>query len=215
TQCPEGSFGLECDQSCGCAEDEICNIVSGVCAAGCANRKRYGFNCIRTCSTNCFLEACFYRTGMCLQCQDGYGGPFCDTDCQPGTFGQRCASNCSKHCRETCNIHNGECSCHAPYRGPQCTECPPGTFGPNCTDVCPTSCKNHKCHQVSGMCLSCTGGRFGPFCQDCPNGLYGRGCYRTCSVYCLKRTCESTSGNCPVCTDGYTGPQCIGTCLFV
>ena len=35
TECPDGSFGVNCKFSCNCKDDEVCDKTEGTCSSGC------------------------------------------------------------------------------------------------------------------------------------------------------------------------------------
>ncbi|RUS75224.1 hypothetical protein EGW08_017014 [Elysia chlorotica] len=90
--CPAGSFGLECEHVCNCAEGQGCFVSTGGCPSGCASgytgdnclqlcdAGTYGAGCTERCSVHCAggNRTCSAVDGSCLSgCQPGYQGPLC------------------------------------------------------------------------------------------------------------------------------------------
>ncbi|XP_036371793.1 N-acetylglucosamine-1-phosphodiester alpha-N-acetylglucosaminidase [Megalops cyprinoides] len=104
---------------------------------------------------------------------------------------------------EDCSGHGecveGECVCHAGWRGPTCS---------NLTCQAP-SCGDHGlCSQYG--CI-CDAGWKGSNCsEECEPGFYGDGCNQTCA--CLNGgVCDSVHGGC-TCPAGFHGVSCEQAC---
>ncbi|GFR62940.1 receptor-type tyrosine-protein phosphatase kappa [Elysia marginata] len=183
TACPSGTFGLECDKPCNCADDqEVCFVSTGGCPSGCAPgftggdcltscpRETYGLECAQNCSVHCMnSKICSSDDGHCVGgCKPGFIPPLCDNECPKTKFGQDCAMNCSFSCVESdCHHVNGTCKeCPAGFVGDFCEEeCPVYTFGVGCAENCSVLCLDQLCNHVTGVCDNCTDSRQGRFCE--------------------------------------------------
>ncbi|KAK1794660.1 hypothetical protein P4O66_001374 [Electrophorus voltai] len=86
-QCPQGSWGHQCNQSCTCLNSASCLPQSGTClckpgywGAQCQHactRGTYGEKCSQACRPCAHSTFCHHITGQCL-CLPGYTGPLCD-----------------------------------------------------------------------------------------------------------------------------------------
>ncbi|BFZ25182.1 hypothetical protein BsWGS_28220 [Bradybaena similaris] len=196
-QCPQGKYGLDCEQTCSCAANRKCNQVTGACSPRCPPGK-HGSYCLSDCSGYCLNQKCHEDTGACFGCLEGYKGDKCDVKCSPGTYGSECAYSCSVNCVDQCDFATGRCS-----------ECVSGFYGKNCTDRCPEGCKNRICQRDTGKCEECIPGRMGQYCTACPPGTYGAMCFLMCSDQCFNHTCDSQTGYCIHCMEGFKGPHCL------
>lgn len=87
TECDEGKYGANCDQTCQCQNDADCDLVTGqchclpgwigpLCEHACPSG-RYGVNCSHVCQ--CLNDSpCDHATGVC-DCAPGFTGPHCET----------------------------------------------------------------------------------------------------------------------------------------
>ncbi|XP_048250908.1 scavenger receptor class F member 1-like [Haliotis rufescens] len=106
------------------------------------------------------------ETYHCSDCDRESGD--CVTECDPGYYGRKCNSTCSKNCRNnTCVISS--------YGSGNCTDgCVPGYQDASC---------NIPCDSPGGNCTACPGGCDGGYCQlgsscvsGCVDSYYGTGC---------------------------------------
>uniref|UniRef100_A0A670Z6Y9 Scavenger receptor class F member 1 n=1 Tax=Pseudonaja textilis TaxID=8673 RepID=A0A670Z6Y9_PSETE len=162
--CPEGTYGLQCAQSCGhCRNREPCSPTQGACLAcdpgwnGTHCRQPcppglYGENCSQPCPRHCLQgEACQPQTGRCWNCEAGFTGTRCEAPCPPGFFGEGCRSPCPDCFHGSCDPGSGTCLCQPGYWGTSCNQtCPEASHGPNCSAACP--CAGGACQPVSGAC---------------------------------------------------------------
>jgi hypothetical protein len=152
-------------------------------------------------------------------CDDGFGGPSCATQC-PGSVG---GLVCSGH--GECVATTGACACGDGWGGPDCSvvtvQCPTGRFtlpgGAACNGTCPGStgcvtnggcdstCSGHGACLESGDCFcNATAGFFGVDCsQQCPVGPNGLACSGS-------GQCRS-DGSC-ACESGSAGHNCSIQC---
>ncbi|XP_033738135.1 multiple epidermal growth factor-like domains protein 6 isoform X2 [Pecten maximus] len=185
---------------------EICEID----VYGCPSNF-YGEKCEFPC--HCQL-GCNTTSGVCdtPDCQPGWKGRRCDTECGPHLFGANCSHVC--HCRESgCNHITGLCDkpgCLPGYRGISCSqECSAGTFGADCSQLC--HCKTSGCSHVTGICKTpgCSRGWHDSTCNEaCGPETFGEDCKQTC--HCQTPGCNPFIGTCyePGCKQGWTGNSC-------
>ncbi|XP_046347943.1 multiple epidermal growth factor-like domains protein 10 isoform X2 [Haliotis rufescens] len=131
----------------------------------------------------------------CSKCDSTTG--YCNSECEPGYFDQKCSSICNENCRnKKCKLSiNGN---------DNCTEgCVPGYQGPGC---------GRPCYNPGGGCTACPGGCDGGYCQvgsscvsGCVDSYYGSGC-KTCHRGC--KTCNRITGTCTQCHPSFPGPNC-------
>ncbi|XP_078328961.1 uncharacterized protein LOC144623900 [Crassostrea virginica] len=91
-ECPDGSYGLNCDNNCSinCADPRNCDKVTGQCHDECKNGwkqskcnekcspGKFGHECNESCGVCAGGEPCHHTNGTCLNgCEDGYFGPKC------------------------------------------------------------------------------------------------------------------------------------------
>ncbi|XP_036365299.1 multiple epidermal growth factor-like domains protein 10 [Octopus sinensis] len=134
--CDKGTYGLHCNKTCNCIDDDNCNPIHGACPRGCAtgytgsdcqeqcSPGKYGSGCNEEC--NCRdKDVCDRVTGICPHgCPPGFTSGTCKEVCPKGTFGDKCHKQC--HCNDdSCNPAYGHCAhgCVAGYRGKSCQEC--------------------------------------------------------------------------------------------
>ena len=133
------------------------------------------------------------KTWEC-NCDEGWGGHFCDQD----------LNYCTNH--KPCK--NGA-TCHNTNPGAYTCMCPPGFRGTNC-EIRNHTCATDPCNN-GGTCLDTGNGRF--VCQ-CPTGFSGSYCHisgKSCSDRpCLNGgTCVSTGvGFKCHCRNGFEGETC-------
>ncbi|GFN73673.1 multiple epidermal growth factor-like domains 10 [Plakobranchus ocellatus] len=174
--CPDGKFGLECENTCNCAKEESCFIHSGGCPSGCRVGYKgencfdvcpsgtYGKDCKKKCSKLCAGEGniCDHVNGTCVRCKPGRTGPRCETVCHRGTYGMNCKDKCSENCvvaGSICDHVQGTCvaGCVLGFKGSRCdTVCHRGTYGMNCKDKCSENCvvAGSICDHVQGTCVA-------------------------------------------------------------
>jgi len=87
TECEEGLYGSNCDQTCECQNEADCDLVTGQChcragwiGALCEHAcpdGHYGVNCSHVC--HCLNDSpCDHVTGVC-DCAPGFAGPICQS----------------------------------------------------------------------------------------------------------------------------------------
>lgn len=134
-------------------QTEMRERVLDICCAGYAPDSM-GTRCIPICS-GCLHGVCA-APGTC-QCEPGYTGSRCDTECREGLWGAACRQQCQCRNGATCNHVTGECKCAEGWRGARCDiTCPEGTYGHDCMKDCycedSDDVKNSTCHHVTGEC---------------------------------------------------------------
>ncbi|BFZ13403.1 hypothetical protein BsWGS_16442 [Bradybaena similaris] len=129
TTCPDGTYGLECNQLCSCPPNEICSLATGACSPGCQGF--YGYECNKSCGVSCADNLCWQRSGDCINCNPGYFGRLCVDDCPNGKYGQNCLYSCSQRCLyNKCNKVDGTCiNCQAGQKGAFCKELAYADYG--------------------------------------------------------------------------------------
>lgn len=97
TKCEGGTFGLDCNKTCGhCKHMKHCHHVTGVCMHGCVpgyyglrctyeqlcEPGYYGINCMQRCSSHCNISGvCHQRSGICKDgCEIGWKGKLCEDE---------------------------------------------------------------------------------------------------------------------------------------
>ncbi|KTF74229.1 hypothetical protein cypCar_00019357, partial [Cyprinus carpio] len=165
-QCPEGTWGLQCNQTCSCLNGATCQAHTGTCLC---KPGFWGAQCQHMCSAGLFGEkcslhcpqcvhasSCHHITGNCL-CLPGYTGHLCEQACPMGRYGLHCSNVCMCTNNTTCHHQDGLCLCPAGWTGPDCSSlCQTGTFGTNCAQTC--SCPpNHSCDPHTGDCVCVPG----------------------------------------------------------
>ncbi|XP_048749812.2 multiple epidermal growth factor-like domains protein 10 [Ostrea edulis] len=142
----------------------ICEIDVQGCETG-----FYGANCTK-CPENCLNGSCHFQIGYCFDCEDGYRGAMCESECAAGLYGTRCSLTCGD-CRDeaACNNINGSCpeGCSAGRRGDRCDNvCAETYHGQSCNLSCNVHCKDRLCDPVMGFCDACIEKRSGYFCEN-------------------------------------------------
>jgi len=209
------SYALRCgDLEVACSGHGACNLEIG------------------TCTCDYSISAGFWSGEICEQCESGYFGSKCASQC-PGGACNPCSG------RGTCDdgmMGTGTCHCAYNYSygywgGPACDTCATGFWGLSCKDHCPAVnglvCNGKgTCNQGrlgTGQC-TCAADQYqgwwaGATCEECQPGTYGKACRDQCpgGVYspCNGHgTCSSGVngfGNC-TCQDGFKGPACEFAC---
>ncbi|XP_059153670.1 uncharacterized protein LOC131939403 [Physella acuta] len=128
--CPDGFWGLECQQQCDSGCSKPCHKETGQCFRKDCSNGKWGLDCQKQCDNGC-SNGCDTETGTCTikACPHGFWGPTCQ---------KKCDSLCSK----PCDLETGQC-----YR----KECAPGRWGLDCQAKCDESCAN-PCHLETGEC---------------------------------------------------------------
>ncbi|XP_055862158.1 uncharacterized protein LOC106068399 isoform X6 [Biomphalaria glabrata] len=228
--CPTGTYGLDCDMPCHCANaTETCFVSTGQCRSGCARGTQgegctqacgpgqHGVDCKEQCSQNCVDKICNGTTGQCHSCVHGFTGDMCDQVCTKGYYGPNCVHMCPQNCQDMqCDAVDGHClACVSGYQGVRCErECNKGHYGVKCNYSCPENCKNKTCHASTGQCFQCVPGYRGDKCQEaCDIGFHGALCSQTCPKQCNNSHCNVTTGLCLGCQDGYYGDACDQVCV--
>ena len=93
-------------------------VIVVVVATACPERN-WGEYCNNTCLCN-FSNTieCRPDTGECA-CAPGWRGPTCEETCQPPSYGDACAENCTCEHGGECHHVTGKCTCAAGYVGDQ------------------------------------------------------------------------------------------------
>uniref|UniRef100_A0A8C5LFL0 Multiple EGF-like-domains 11 n=1 Tax=Jaculus jaculus TaxID=51337 RepID=A0A8C5LFL0_JACJA len=218
--CPSGTWGLNCNESCECANGAACSPSDGSCACApgwlgdtcelpCPDGT-FGLNCSEHCDCS-HADGCDPITGHCC-CLAGWTGIRCDSTCPPGRWGPNCSVSCSCENGGSCSPEDGSCECAPGFRGPLCQRiCPPGFYGHGCAQPCPLCVHSSgPCHHVSGIC-ECLPGFSGALCnQVCAGGHFGQDCAQLCS--CANNgTCSPIDGSCQ-CFPGWIGKDCSQAC---
>ncbi|XP_055884823.1 receptor-type tyrosine-protein phosphatase epsilon-like isoform X2 [Biomphalaria glabrata] len=183
SECPQESWGLECDKTCDQKCDKSCRQDDGLCTNNCIGFRNpplcsiacrsgfYGRNCSEKCSTFCKSQVCDSRNGLCKSCITGYKGGYCNEECPKGTWGDKCSNNCSLNCitNNECDNIKGKCQngCKPGFQPPNCEKsCSKGTHGSQCSQNCSNNCLHNDCNTVSGICFNCTSGYLGKYCEQ-------------------------------------------------
>ncbi|XP_055862157.1 uncharacterized protein LOC106068399 isoform X5 [Biomphalaria glabrata] len=228
--CPTGTYGLDCDMPCHCANaTETCFVSTGQCRSGCARGTQgegctqvcgpgqHGVDCNEQCPPNCHDKKCNGTTSQCVSCVDGFTGGTCNQVCAKGYYGPNCVHMCPQNCQDMrCDAVDGHClACVSGYQGVRCEqECNKGHYGVKCNYSCPENCKNKTCHASTGQCFQCVPGYRGDKCQEaCDIGFHGALCSQTCPKQCNNSHCNVTTGLCLGCQDGYYGDACDQVCV--
>uniref|UniRef100_A0A8W8NWQ4 EGF-like domain-containing protein n=1 Tax=Magallana gigas TaxID=29159 RepID=A0A8W8NWQ4_MAGGI len=196
----------------GYAFNELCEVE----VYGCPFPDHYGENCNQTCSSRCKDNRCHIETGYCLDCENGFRGPYCKEQCKNNTYGAGCLEKCGQCLGgEKCHYVNGICSngCEAGYYNFSCkAECPDDQYGRNCLQTCSENCHVSKtCDEKTGACHGgCIEGWKLPQCnKECDDGTFGTNCSKLCGQCYQGKPCDKKTGVCPpVCDSGYEGLYC-------
>ncbi|XP_060588341.1 multiple epidermal growth factor-like domains protein 6 [Ruditapes philippinarum] len=181
-ECPDGTFGAQCQGTCYCADGNPCDKTSGVCPDGGCITGWIGEQCNETCRQGFYGDACsgicgacadnmtcHHVTGLCDNgCSDGWSGVMCNTSCAPGKYGKECNSTCG-NCKSNaaCDHETGACTgCAAGYHGTLCmTGCTNSSFGEDCAGICGNCVNKTECDVITGNCDSgCADGYVEPLC---------------------------------------------------
>ncbi|KAK6991250.1 hypothetical protein BgiMline_014612, partial [Biomphalaria glabrata] len=220
--CPDGKFGLDCNQTCDAKCGHRCNMDIGSCNYIClgfsnppvcnktCDQGKWGISCNNNCSQNCLDSNCDRETGLCVSGCKGFSDPLnCTKGCNCAFWGVNCTSTCNELCKNSsCNKVTGQCNngCSAGYQGLRCNEeCFKGQWRDNCSNNCSSNCWGEVCNKQSGLCNSgCNGFSNPPDCtQGCPDGSWGLNCHSKCSTQCINQICHSVTGHCMFnCTEG-------------
>uniref|UniRef100_A0A803WFS0 Platelet endothelial aggregation receptor 1 n=1 Tax=Ficedula albicollis TaxID=59894 RepID=A0A803WFS0_FICAL len=164
-------------------------------------------SCVPHCSQECVHGRCV-APELC-QCEPGWRGPSCSSECDERSWGPDCGQRCQCHHGAPCDPLTGLCSCPPGFTDPLCRQpCPPGTYGQGCHLSCP--CHHQAPCNASTGCV-CLPGWAGLYCNEsCPPGYFGPGCLQSC--LCLHGgVCDGTTGHCH-CPPGWHGPDCSKPC---
>ncbi|NXQ05774.1 PEAR1 protein, partial [Vidua macroura] len=163
-------------------------------------------SCVPHCSQECVHGRCV-APELC-QCEPGWRGPSCSSECDEHFWGLDCGQRCPCHHGAPCDPLTGVCSCPPGFTDPLCSQpCPPGTYGQSCHLSCP--CHHQApCNASTGACL-CPPGLSGPLCEvPCPEGM-------SCTTPCPCQNggiCHPSSSSTCVCPHGWMGEICSVPC---
>ncbi|XP_055885050.1 multiple epidermal growth factor-like domains protein 10 isoform X1 [Biomphalaria glabrata] len=231
TECSEGTWGVQCTNTCNEDCPHLCRFDDGLCNNGCFGYSdpprctiacaagSWGLNCTKTCSDHCLNSLCDRVTGLCdIGCIGYSDPPRCSTACEEGRWGFNCSKTCSNQCfNSTCDRITGLCDrgCIEYSDPPYCTKaCGSGTWGLNCTKTCSNYCLISSCDRVTGLCdKGCIGYRDPPHCTtDCDTGFWGINCINKCNR-CVDLSCNSKTGWCDSGCVGFSdAPYCTTAC---
>ncbi|NXD31389.1 PEAR1 protein, partial [Spelaeornis formosus] len=153
--------------------------------------------CVPHCSLECVHGRCV-APELC-QCEPGWRGPSCSSECDEQSWGPDCAQRCPCHHGAPCDPVTGVCSCPPGFADPLCHQpCPPGTYGQGCHLSC--ACQHQApCNASTGACL-CPRGLSGPLCEvPCPEAM-------SCATPCPCQNggiCHPSSTSTCVCPHGW------------
>nr|XP_034338668.1 uncharacterized protein LOC105323934 isoform X3 [Crassostrea gigas] len=180
TECPAGTFGLNCSSIC------PMNFYGQFCQKRCFCRHQY-CQPVDGCNINNFttdgdnfpcIQNYYILDGNCTECPAGTFGLNCSSICPKNFYGQFCQKECfcrHQYCHpvDGCNINNfttdGDnfpCIQNYYILDGNCTECPDGTFGVNCSQTCPNNYFGRLCK----IPCNCSDGQFCDQVKGCiPN----------------------------------------------
>ncbi|XP_016159477.1 PREDICTED: platelet endothelial aggregation receptor 1 [Ficedula albicollis] len=194
-------------------------------------------SCVPHCSQECVHGRCV-APELC-QCEPGWRGPSCSSECDERSWGPDCGQRCQCHHGAPCDPLTGLCSCPPGFTDPLCRQpCPPGTYGQGCHLSCP--CHHQApCNASTGACL-CPAGLSGPLIlifshhphlpSSSPSAPISSSpppcppCTLTHQPACTP-SCHPMHGECVClpgwaglycnesCPPGYFGPGCLQSCL--
>ena len=194
--------------------------------AVCPSGKR-GTDCQLDCtSSTCLYNRCTRDTDVCVGCNIGIQGTYCDKpcgNCKVGTGCGQLSGVCDEGCRD--GYHGDECDqmcnpvCESCERDPpaKCVVCRENRWGSECQNTCSANCAKTvigtltytRCEKDSGACSEGT----------CTNNRYwSDDCSIQCPINCLAdgsgyKTCRISDGTCSIgCDATFFGPQCTGKC---
>ncbi|XP_052791696.1 platelet endothelial aggregation receptor 1-like [Mya arenaria] len=144
-----------------------------------------------------------------------------NTDCEKGSFGDKCESMC--HCKDEqpCDSVTGKCStpgCYAGWKEDSCsTQCSGDEFGVDCSSTCHCY-DNGVCDSINGTCIcgECALGWQGNTCDiECTSPHFGQNCGQTCHCY-TSGPCEPINGLCThgMCAPGWLADSCDKECDY-
>ena len=117
--CPDGRWGVGCNQVCACLHNASCDPVSGACTCSPGWRGdhcekpcpqgQYGLDCKESCKCENGVS-CDTESGSCT-CQSGWMGALCDQPCPVGKHGTNCTSSCQCQNEGRCHPETGHCQC--------------------------------------------------------------------------------------------------------
>ncbi|XP_072917426.1 uncharacterized protein [Hemitrygon akajei] len=159
--------------------------------------------CVAQCSQECVHGRCV-GPDRC-QCEPGWRGSDCSSNCSLQTWGRTCA-DCGCKNGGICDPSSGRCSCPSGYLGASCEDtCLTGTYGLLCQRTC--QCQNRSsCDPSSGQCW-CAPGTTGALCeQPCK----GEDCGSQCP--CQNGGMCTAGEEACLCPPGWTGSVCALPC---
>ncbi|NXW45134.1 PEAR1 protein, partial [Nyctiprogne leucopyga] len=162
--------------------------------------------CVPRCTQECVHGRCV-APDLC-QCEPGWRGPDCSSECDEQSWGPRCQHRCDCHHGAPCDPLSGACSCPPGFADPLCHQpCPPGTYGQGCHLPCP--CRHQApCDPSTGACR-CPPGLAGPHCEvPC---LEGTPCDTPCPCQ-NGGICHPLASSACVCPHGWMGEICSMPC---
>ncbi|CAH1270466.1 RET [Branchiostoma lanceolatum] len=224
TGCPEGLYGVYCDQDCVCENGARCHGFNGACECRPGWRGRAcdipwpevviveipGDSVVKYIGTNLTLTCVAPHIHVenmtwAYQTENGHN----DTN----VMEEGKVQNNSIIFQPILESANGRYSCMVQAEDGKlftatftlnATECQPNYYGEVCSQVC--DCQyGGTCDRWEG-CL-CPPGRHGDRCEHtCAPGTYGWNCSMTC--YCQNNaTCDPVNGSC-ICAEGQSGEFC-------
>ncbi|XP_055885061.1 multiple epidermal growth factor-like domains protein 10 isoform X2 [Biomphalaria glabrata] len=231
SDCNEGTWGVQCQNTCNKSCPTTCRFDDGLCNDGCfgysdpprcakaCEAGTWGLNCTKKCSNHCFNSSCDRNTGVCDKGCLGYSNPpDCTLECETGFWGLNCINTCDRCVDFSCNGKTGWCDkgCVVANDPSYCMiTCRPGTWGVNCSNTCSNHCFNSSCDSKIGLCdRGCLGYSDYPDCTlACTPGTWGVNCSNTCSNQCFNSSCNSKTGLCDRGCLGYSDyPDCTLAC---
>ncbi|XP_078334851.1 uncharacterized protein LOC111121476 isoform X3 [Crassostrea virginica] len=133
-------------------------------------------------------------------------------ECENGTFGDKCLSNCTCNVQntESCEKVTGNCTCKTGWEGIDCSididECENTTICPEFS-VCENKNGSYSCNCNSGYSLA--SGK----CVECALNRYGENCANDCLCeQANTQSCDKVNGSC-TCKDGWQGTNCTDDVL--
>jgi len=174
--CPNGKFGANCQFSCACKGNAICNKVTGSCPRNECRSGRYGSNC--QLSDNCYYNnkknsylGKVSRTQSGKTCQK-----WISQKPHAHTYNEGCDYTDRTFPENYCRVSNFDAPKYKPWcyttdkktRWEECRisscACPRGTYGENCEKEC--HCQNGASCTSTGRCSNgCAYGWAGKDCQ--------------------------------------------------